>query len=519
MAFPIDQTTQAVITLVNNPTTLTLLYTVAILLGGYLFAQIISRIMGYSYGKRKINTKEYKLTDKEHSKAIKLAKNTIMIITVIVALMYLRAPIVENFFMNTYVLIPNILTTILLLILGITVANLLIQLLERFFETIGLTDFMRATKNATFNRFIFIAAKLFLYVLVIEIALSILGINLRIVSTFLSVALYIVFGLFFVLLFFALKEPAENMAAGFYLRGLKGFKEGQLLRVGETVGKVEQITNLATTISADSTYTVTIPNKKLLSEELYFKTAGIDLQTIEDLKNHFIPQKTPSSCGPAVGETVLKIFGINNIDHDKIYKGIGLKEGQGGTAPKDLILFLEKATKKQVLGAWIDTNHMGSLRDETKTWLSEGGLTVVDYKKSVFFAESRGGAHYGVCVGVDGDELVIIDPSRKSGGVFLANYRLMFKGMDTTSKLFNGKRGYIVFAPKGTIAHHRIEEGLIYSDISFYDKLSKTLERKLNDLIDKTELLETVLPPALKKYLEKRKGKDKISRLWRPKTL
>ena len=112
--------------------------------------------------------------------------------------------------------------------------------------------------------------------------------------------------------------------------------------------------------------------------------------------------------------------------------------------------------------------------------------------------------------------MVILDPSGKKGGVYLAEVEKVHRGLDTYSELIKGKRGYIVFAPEGTTGFHRIEEGLIYSDPSLYKDLSNKLKKELFKLMEKSETLENVLPMRVKKFIRKWKEKDKIARLWRP---
>ena len=73
--------------------------------------------------------------------------------------------------------------------------------------------------------------------------------------------------------------------------------------------------------------------------------------------------------------------------------------------------------------------------------------------------------------------------------------------MDTYSELIKGKRGYIVFAPEGTTAFYRIEEGIIYTDPSLYKDLSNKLKTELHKLTEKTGLLETVLPLRVKNFM------------------
>ena len=111
---------------------------------------------------------------------------------------------------------------------------------------------------------------------------------------------------------------------------------------------------------------------------------------------------------------------------------------------------------------------------------------------------------------------MILDPSGKKGGVYLADAEKIYRGMDTYSEFLKSKRGYIVFAPEGTTAFYRIEEGLIYADPSLYKDLSNKLKSELYKLTEKTELLESVLPLRVKNFIKKWREKDKIARLWKP---
>ena len=101
----------------------------------------------------------------------------------------------------------------------------------------------------------------------------------------------------------------------------------------------------------------------------------------------------------------------------------------------------------------------------------------------------------------------------------MADADKIYRGMDTYSELIKGKRGYIVFAPEGTTAFYRIEEGLIYSDPSLYKDLSNKLKKELFNMLEKGQALETVLPLRVKNFIRKWKEKDKIARLWRPESI
>ena len=156
----------------------------------------------------------------------------------------------------------------------------------------------------------------------------------------------------------------------------------------------------------------------------------------EKIKSYYIEQK-PSYCGPASASMVLKIFGYNE-SQSKIGELSNAQVGVG-THPSSLIKVAQDITQNKVKGAWVDVSHITDLKDEIRLWLSEGALIIIDYKKNILFPESKT-AHYSVCVAVEGDELVVLDPSGKKGGVYLADAEKVYLGMDTYSELIKGKQ-------------------------------------------------------------------------------
>ncbi|EHK02536.1 hypothetical protein HRED_04118, partial [Candidatus Haloredivivus sp. G17] len=152
-----------------------------------------------------------------------------------------------------------------------------------------------------------------------------------------------------------------------------------------------------------------------------------------------------------------------------------------GTMPDELINAVEDLTDEQVKAAYVEHDKIGKLSDELKTWFDNGALVIPNFAKPVLFPGSET-AHYSLCVGVEGDELIIVDPSADtvSGGVYYADDSEMLQAMDE----FEGrKRGYVVMAPKETTAYWRIKNDLIYSDSSVYDELSKyCVQEVLRDL-------------------------------------
>jgi len=213
---------------------------------------------------------------------------------------------------------------------------------------------------------------------------------------------------------------------------------------------------------------------------------------------------------------ILRIFGYNE-SQIKIGELSNAEVGKG-TRPEKLIEVVGELTKKKVNGTWITVDKITDLKHEMRMWLNQGGLVIVDYKKSILFPESKK-AHYAVVVAVEGDELVVLDPSGKKGGVYLADADKIYAGMDTFSEFLQSKRGYMIFAPEGTTAFHRVEEGLIYSDPSLYTNLSNKLKSELAKVTDKSEVIENIVPLRVKNFIRKWRERDKIARLWKPDTV
>jgi len=469
--------------------------------------------MSFSKNKEIINAK--------HIWTVKIFRYVVTILTILAALIYLQADLIKDisiireFVSYTYNLVPNILMGILLLVLATALVNLITFGLKRTFAATGITDFMVEQKKEHLLNGILAFVRVSLYLFTALFLLNLFGINVSIITSAIGWFFYGIMALLFLYFFFGTRIFVENFIAGIYIRTSSTFKLGQQVKIDDIEGSIKSISNQAVTIKSDFGYSTAIPNKEFIKKERSFKNIETDLDTLEKIKSYYIEQK-PSYCGPASVSMILKIFGYNETQ-SKIGESSNSKAGFG-THPDALIKVTRDLTENKVKGAWVDVGHIADLKNEIRLWLSEGALIIVDYKKNILFPESKK-AHYSVCVAVEGDELVILDPSGKKGGVYLADAEKVYRGMDTYSELIKGKRGYIVFAPEGTTAFHRIEEGLIYADPSLYKDLSNKLKKELYKITEKSQLLETVLPLRVKNFIRKWREKDRIARLWKPESI
>jgi hypothetical protein len=494
-----------------NETTTKLAITFLIIIIGYLISRGGSMVIA------RIQSRKETITLK-HRAIVKHFRYLVMIFTIITALLYLKSDVLKEFLFltdfltQTYELLPNIILVILLIILIMVIVNLVVFAVGRFLDTAGITEFMiEQDREYVLNAILFFI-RVVLYFLMALILLKMLGIDIGGIVSALSLIFYALFGLLLLYIFFGTRVFVENFIAGIYIRASRNFKLGQKVKIGDIEGKIKSISNQGITVKTDYGYNAFIPNREFARKEVAFKSIETDLATLKKIKSYYVEQK-PSYCGPASVSMVLKIFGYN-ISQIKLGDLCRTKVGVG-THPNTLISVVENLTKKQVRGAWISVDNIIDLKNEVRLWLNEGALVIVDYKKSILFPDSKT-AHYAVVVAVEGDELVILDPSGKKGGVYLAEVEKIKRGMDTYSELIKGKRGYIVLAPEGTTAYHRLEEGLIYSDPTLYKDLSNKLKKELYKLTEKSEMLESVLPVKVKNFIRKWKEKEKIARLWRP---
>lgn len=145
--------------------------------------------------------------------------------------------------------IPTILFAVLILILGLLTTKLCLWLISKG---------MNKTKlEVTVKKFVSQVAKIILYVLLITIVLSILGIP--------STSIITVIGTAGVAIGLALQDSLSNVAGGFMLMITKPFKIGDYINVNGTEGTVSQISIIHTRLDSGSNQAIFIPNGQALN--------------------------------------------------------------------------------------------------------------------------------------------------------------------------------------------------------------------------------------------------------------
>ena len=151
----------------------------------------------------------------------------------------------QNLLNSILGVIPTILFAIVVLIVGLIVCRVSLKLLSK-----GLKRAKRV--DDTIAHFVSQVAKIVLYVLLITIVLSCLGIPATSIVTVIGTA-GVAIGL-------ALQGSLSNVAGGFLLMLNKPFKIGDYIIVGGVEGTVEQISILYTRLASATNQAIFLPN-------------------------------------------------------------------------------------------------------------------------------------------------------------------------------------------------------------------------------------------------------------------
>ncbi|MFB6203896.1 MAG: mechanosensitive ion channel domain-containing protein [Candidatus Nanohaloarchaea archaeon] len=425
------------------------------------------------------------------------------------ALFYLNSPVTTKLYQKLVELAPQALSVLMLGVLGIIIIDITTEAGKRFLKTLGAQRYFREAglSGDAFN-FVTMLVKGFLYLILLQIVFDQMGIGQTLLSELVNASSWAIAFLIAGLLFYGFKDLFQNFAAGIYLKNSRIVRPGEEVRMEEESGEIRDVSLFSTTVDTDTGYTLLTPNREIMESPLKFKRTQSDLETMEDITSYFVTQH-PSFCGPASAEMALEIFGYRH-DQDEIGEKAGCEVGEGTDVP-DLMEAVEDLTNEDVKTAWVEYDKIGDLGDEFKAWFNDGALIIPNFYKPEIFPEATTG-HYVLSVGVEGSEVLVMDPSGTKGGVYYIEKDRLKEAMAE----FDHKRGYIVLAPEGTTAYWRIKNDLIYSEKDYYDELSKTLESRLRRMMRQGRILKNVTPGPMEDYMEQWRSREKITRLWSP---
>ncbi|MFB6143786.1 MAG: C39 family peptidase [Candidatus Nanohaloarchaea archaeon] len=491
-----------------------MLVTLAILVTGHLLAKISARLTRYTW-KRTAEDQTKKDVERRESR-IQGFSYTVDALTIAAALFYLNTPFTSQLYTDFVETLPELFSVGLIGILGVIVINMAVDAGKGFFNKMGVRSYFREVglSSQAFGALTTII-KGFLYLVLLKIMLNQLGVGETFVNPLITASSWAAAFLGAALIFYSFKDLFQNFAAGIYLKSSQMVRPGKEVRLNEETGEIRNVNLFSTSVDTNSGYTLMAPNNEIMKSPLKFKRSKSDLETLEDVTGYFVAQN-PSYCGPASMEMALEAFGYRH-DQDEIgEKANTVTEDPGeeetmGTEPEDLIEAVEELTNNDVKAAWIEYDKINDLGDELKAWFNDGALALPNFYKPEIFPDATTG-HYVLAVGVEGDEILIMDPSTSTGGAYFVDK----DRLKTAMSEFDHKRGYLVVAPKGTTAYWRIKKDLIYSDENYYDQLSKTLESRLRKILRQGRLLKNVVSDSMEDYIEEWRSEEKVTRVWSP---
>ncbi len=475
---------------------------IAVILIGLIAAKTVGKVLGFILKKQRLTFS----TVDSVTRSIELF---VFVLSLIIALSVLKISVAEVLVSKVMAFIPSFVIFFLVFILGYILVTLIIDAISYLFIKFGSESYLEefGISKRILSSF-FLVVKFFLLLILLMLSFSAVGVDISLFSSFFNTLITAIIILVLALFFFGFKEIFENFFASLYIeRNI--IKPGQSIKIENEVGEVIGVDIHGVMLRSGSGYNLIIPNKEFLKKEFFIKRARSDISKLEAIRTKFIPQKN-YFCGPASASMMLSFFGYNFSQED-VGKIAGTSS-PGGTKPLDLINAVEKLTKTLVKGQLVRYNQIYNLKDEVKSWIADGAMLLMWYKKPVLFPtkKSRSG-HFVLCVGIEGDEIIIMDPSPQTAGVYMADYRLLDEAMSETDK----KRGYLIFAKKGTPAFWRIQEGLIYANVASYKNLSKSFERYVNKLIRKKSIVNEMLSEFVFTEISN-DPENQIKKIWVP---
>lgn len=480
---------------------------IIVLVFGHLGVKLVNSVIKrfWTRGRDELTKKEIE----ERNEAIRYFSYALDSAVIIIVLMYLNTGIETGMLQSLIGLLPQMVSAILVAILGFLTINISTKVGSDFMKTVGIQSYFREVGLSDTAIKVFAGIlKSFLYLLLLQISLSQLGIGNTFVNELVTASSWAASLLIAGLLFYGFKDLFQNYAAGIYLKNSRLVRPGEEVKIDDEQGEIGEITLFSTNVETDTGYNLLTPNKKVMESNLKFKRKKSDIKTLEDMKKHFVAQH-PAYCGPAAMEMALDVFGYRH-DQDEIGEASETTEDEG-TEVEPLMDSVEDLTEGEVKTAFVEYDKITDLADEFKAWFNDGALIVPNFYKPEIFPEATTG-HYVLSLGVEDDDILIVDPSKTTGtgGVYYVSKDRLYDAMGEHGH----KRGYIVVAPKGTTAHWRIKNDLIYSDKTYYDEISKTLESRLRKILRQGRILSEVTPSSMDKYMERWRSGEKISRLW-----
>lgn len=434
--------------------------------------------------------------DRESS--ITLAKTTslfevgIILIGFLIALSVIRIEFATSLWTRLVSIVPELLVFIIVFYLAYVFFSLMLDLLKSIVLSAGagyLKEF-DISRNAVHAAFFI--AKFFVVIFFASVALRFARVDLPLLDVVLVACVYASIAALVGIVFYAFKDYAANMLLSSYI-SRNVIRVGQKVRYDGKSGEVSAITSHGTIITLDTGYNAIIPNSRIVRDPVVVKRVESDLSGLDNLAREYTVTLSSDS-GIAILEMVLGIFDVHK-KRDDVKDALKAKDDSPDSEIRALARAANTLSNQDVKGAFVEYNQLYHFRQEMKSWLTEEALIVVHYQ-----GKDEKHPRYRLIVGVEGDEFITLDTS-KNGGTQVINAGALEKSLIDRSD----RKGYLVFAKRGSPAYWRITEKLFYGDVSAYQSISKSFERYLKKVLRKSRVVNTFLSPHVKSRIE-RKG-------------
>ena len=421
---------------------------------------------------------------------------------IIVSLLYLNTGINTEMVNSLIEFVPQMMSAILVVILGFLTINITTKAGSDFMKTLGVNMYFKeiGLSQSALKLFAGIL-KGFLYLLLLQIFLTQLGIGNSFIDELVKASSWAAAFLVAGLLFYGFKELFQNYTAGIYLKNSEVARPGEEVNLDGQKGEIKKVSLFSTVIDTQAGRTVLSPNTELMNSNISIKRTKNDLEILEDIKQYFVAE-SPELVAPASLVMALEIFGFRTQQEE-------IAEKLSENSFEEIKQAVEDRTEGEVKAGFVEKEKITETGSEFKTWFNDGALIMVEVDRYELFSSSEGTDHL-LCIGVEEDEILVVDPGMKNGGVYYVNERKLYNSME------GSEPGYTVLAPEGTTAYWRIKKNLLYSDKSYYEELSKTLETRLTRIMRQGRNLKQSMPLSVSKYMDRWEEEGDVTRLWTP---
>lgn len=426
------------------------------------------------------------------SKTTRLFEIGLVLIGLLAGLSVIHIGFATEIWVKLFSMIPALLVFAIVFYLAYVIFALVLDILKAAILSVGSKYLKEFDISRTAVHAAFLVAKFFVVLFFASVALRFAGVELPLVEAILTACVYASIAALLGLAFYAFKDYAANMLLSPYI-------SRNVIRVGQKVvyegrsGDVSAITSHGTIIRLDDGYNAVIPNSRIVRDPVIVRRVESDLSGLDTIARKYTVTLSSDS-GIAVLQMMLGIFDVS-VGRDDVKEKAKAKDDSTDAEVRALARSANALSDGEVKGAFIEYNHAYHFRQEIKSWLTEEALLVVHYQ-----GKDEKQARYRLIVGIEGDEFITMDTS-KNGGTHVINASSLEKSLLDRVE----RKGYLVFAKRGSPAYWRITEKLFYGDVSAYQSISKSFERYLKKVLRKSRVVNNFLSPHVENRM-KREG-------------